>query len=381
MDGLVLREADSLFSKFGLEICGSEKRSFLNQNTSKIKKIWTKSLGFGRIIYSPETIFFGGSKMRATNLKNLLAVSLLIFATMYPAVPVWADVDIMCTNEPYQHPCVAVISFDARSEPNLPRAFSLDIQVDNDANIVDVTLLSRDYIIHPGTIAIDSQGNVTDYGSPVAPQSDLPGGTLPGLDSNGVTIEMGSLYSPVGPGSPNAPDPCGPLVSVEVDRNCTLTITANVSRAGSSGVVMESPDEAVTVNLPAPLFVDCMGCGCYEGMPDCDQFELLGSPECWCYPRQCLGDADGKPYAKPQYWVSIPDLTILKAAWNKTAAEIVGVFEPTTGVPLACADFDHLPYGKGNYRVSIPDLTILKANWNIGGGPAGTCLPGNISPY
>lgn len=137
--------------------------------------------------------------MRATNLNNLFAVSLLIFAIEYLAVPTRADVVIMCTSEPYS--CVVVIGFDARSEPNLPRAFSLDIQADNDANIVDVILLNDDYIIFPGTISIDSQGKVADYGSPVAPYSDLPSDTLGGIGTGGVTIEMGSLYSPVGPGS------------------------------------------------------------------------------------------------------------------------------------------------------------------------------------
>jgi hypothetical protein len=274
---------------------------------------------------------------------------------------------------------VAVISFDARSEPNLVRAFSLDIQADNDVNIVDVTLLSDDYIIHPGSIVIDTEGVVQDYGSPVAPQSDLPSDTKPGLDSNGVTIEMGSLYAPVGIPTPNTPDPCGPLVSITVDKSCTLTITANVSRAGPGGLVMESPDEVVTVILPPPTFVSCVT-ECYGAMADYAEWEIVGKPDCWCYPRQCLGDADGLPYAKPNYWVSIPDLTVLKAAWNLNAAEILGQVEPTSGVPLACADFDHLDYAKPQYRVSIPDLTILKANWNIPDGPAGTCLPGNREP-
>ncbi|HUW20535.1 MAG TPA: Calx-beta domain-containing protein [Sedimentisphaerales bacterium] len=111
---------------------------------------------------------------------------------------------------------------------------------------------------------------------------------------------------------------------------------------------------------------------CYDGMADYAQWDLVGMPGCWCYPRQCLGDADGLPYGKNNYWVAIPDLTILKAAWNKPKEQLVG--------NEACADFDHLPYGKNNYRVAIPDLTILKANWNITNGPAGTCSPGNRNP-
>ena len=106
--------------------------------------------------------------------------------------------------------------------------------------------------------------------------------------------------------------------------------------------------------------------------PYYDQWTLLGRPECWCYPRQCLGDADGLPYGKNNYYVSIPDLVIMKKAWNKRAFYMVG--------NEACADFDHLPYGKSGYRVSIPDLIILKENWSIPNGPAPTCLPGNRNP-
>jgi hypothetical protein len=110
-------------------------------------------------------------------------------------------------------------------------------------------------------------------------------------------------------------------------------------------------------------------------MADWDEFVAVGMPECWCYPRQCLGDADGLSFgAKDHFWVSIPDLTILKAAWNKAIGDMT---DPT----WICADFDHAEFGaKDHFRVSIPDLTILKNNWNIPDGPAGTCLPGNSNP-
>jgi hypothetical protein len=123
--------------------------------------------------------------------------------------------------------------------------------------------------------------------------------------------------------------------------------------------------------------------GCFPcDHPDYFEWLLVGKPDCWCDPRQCHGDADGLPYAKPNYWVSIPDLEVLKAAWNKDLATILGNkvidFNPacsnSCSVPLICADFDHKPYAKPNYRVSIPDLTILKANWNIPNGPDPNCF-------
>jgi hypothetical protein len=118
------------------------------------------------------------------------------------------------------------------------------------------------------------------------------------------------------------------------------------------------------------------------GHPDYLEWLSVGKPDCWCYTRQCHGDADNLPYGKSNYWTSIPDLEVLKAAWNKNLATILGKkvidFNPSCtsscNVPLICADFDHKPYGKSNYRISIPDLAILKANWNVPNKPDPNCF-------
>jgi hypothetical protein len=262
---------------------------------------------------------------------------LFVLVAILFAAPAWADVNITAAVDPEDN-CMVIISFDATDEPNLVRAFSLDIQADNDANIASVTLLSADYVIHPGTIVIDTQGKVTDYGSPAAPQSDLPSDTLEGPpDGNGVTLEMASLYAPVGPGSPNAPDPSGDLVAVTVDADCTLTITANVSRAGSSGVVMESPDEVVTVNMPAPVVVT--GCG-YE-------------PTCWDA-TECAGQPNGD--ATCDGGVNFADLIALKLSWLKNKGDVDY---------NCCADFDQ------SGAVNFADLIRLKLGWlSSGHSPA-----------
>jgi hypothetical protein len=113
--------------------------------------------------------------------------------------------------------------------------------------------------------------------------------------------------------------------------------------------------------------------GCFPcAHPDYFEWLDVGKPDCWCYPRQCHGDADGKQTTgfPPYYWVSIPDLGILKSAWNKELPALVG--------NEICADFDHMqttgfpPY----YRVSIPDLTILKTYWNDTVTPDPNCLAG-----
>jgi hypothetical protein len=116
------------------------------------------------------------------------------------------------------------------------------------------------------------------------------------------------------------------------------------------------------------------GSTCYLGMTTAQKLEWTkaGRPCCWCWPRQCHGDADGAPYTKSNYWTSTPDLTILKAAWQIPNGPVV--------VPGACADFDRAVYTKSNYRVSTPDLTILKRYWQISNKPDPNCSPNNRTP-
>jgi hypothetical protein len=265
---------------------------------------------------------------------------------------------------------VADIYYDAQGEVELIRAFGLDIEADT-ANIIAVTDVNPNYYIYPGTIQI-TDGNVTAWGTPVAPANDPGAGT--GLGTGSVTIEMGSLYA-AGDGN-LTPDPCGLLCKVSIDANCTLTITTNVTRGG---VVME--DTAT----PTVSQTQCAVVGppdCYFGMADYNEWVAVDKPECWCYPRQCHGDATGYPYGKSNYWASSPDLTVLKDAYNKDANTILGQTSTVDGhvTQWACADFDHLPYGKSNYRVSSPDLQILKDHFNIANGPDANCLPGNETP-
>jgi len=77
-------------------------------------------------------------------------------------------------------------------------------------------------------------------------------------------------------------------------------------------------------------------------------------PSCWCYQRNCRGDADG--IKTGLYWVASPDLTILKAGYGKTDTVLKTI--SSGGVPGICADFDRAKTGL--YRVASPDLTILK---------------------
>jgi hypothetical protein len=319
----------------------------------KSQKFWTNTLQFVSIINSPIIDSFGGSKMRATNNSNLSVLSILFLTIACTTVPAWADVIITAaqvgdTNE-------VIISFDATTETNLVRAFAFDIRLDDDANIIEVTGINPDYYIYPGTIQIDASGNVVDYGTALAEYGDLPSGTQPGLDSNGVTIEMASLYAPVGPGSPNAPAKSGDLLLFSISDFTCITITPNLARAGATGVVMEDPNEVVDVILPEPVCVEFRCCEeCMKSSsPFYSDWAAWGKPDCWCYSRQCRGDATGTPLGP--YWVQLADLNVLKSGWYKVDTVLATI---PNGI---CADFNHSALGP--YRVQLADLNILKTYW------------------
>jgi len=117
--------------------------------------------------------------------------------------------------------------------------------------------------------------------------------------------------------------------------------------------------------------------------PNMATWKAQGKPRCWCYARQCKGDATGTSEGTTKtglYWVGVPDLNIFMAAWK--------VKEPTNGPglkgePNICADFSHTSEGTtktGLYRVGVPDLNIFMAAWKIkeptNGVGIGTCPAG-----
>jgi len=134
----------------------------------------------------------------------------------------------------------------------IPRAFALDITVDA-GTIVDIGNFfvgecndSNGYGIFPASFArvINADFNNWDDANytPVADVNDLPGDTEGGIGTNGVTIEMGSLYAaPKGP-----PEPNGILCSIFVDTDCHVDLALNVGRAG---IVMEDGNSPDTITL------------------------------------------------------------------------------------------------------------------------------------
>ena len=266
---------------------------------------------------------------------------------------------------------VCVVSFDATgADPNLVRAFALDIVVDSGAKIIDVDdSVNADYIIFPGSIVITG-GAVSSYGTAKG-DPNLYAGTL-GLDPNGMTVEMGSLYYPPGPGSVNAPAKLGELLRFTVDADCNVSISANAARGG---VVMED-SSSPTSNLPCAVCcsmtlapTDCLNSSA-PGYTDWSS-AYWAKPDCWCYERQCRGDIDGK--LTMGKWVQAKDLTIFRNAFLLADADLKLV---ANGI---CADLNHKKdMGK---RVQAKDLTILRTYFLEATVPSCDQAPIITGPY
>jgi len=201
------------------------------------------------------------------------------------AAPALAGVTITCSVNGND----VTVGYDSTGEPELVRIFTLDITVDSGAKITAVSNISSDYYVHPGSIVVDPQtGEVSSYGSPVADPVVYPTGTLGGLGTSGITIEMGSLYAASDPGHPTPPPATSDLLTFSVNRPCCVTITENTARGG---VVLEDP--AVASNPVFPNQTECCTCTCLGDM----------TGDGWVSPSD-LSDVVSKllPHKSNAYW-------------------------------------------------------------------------------
>jgi hypothetical protein len=162
------------------------------------------------------------------------------------------------------------------------RAFGLDVTVDQ-GKIVGIsdfirgesTAAKPGYGIFPGNfarfVAVSAdtgevaKWDVNDY-TPVADPCGV--GALGGLGTNGITIEMGALYYPVGDGSTNAPLSQGTLFTLTLSEAAKVTVKLNAIRGG-----------IVLTNRAIPAVVDLTGATGILITPSGDEGLALGRPD------------------------------------------------------------------------------------------------------
>lgn len=282
---------------------------------------------------------------------SIMKKMLFVLVALLIAAPAMADVNLSLTEVSNDgNEAVIAISYTTTAGEAI-RAVAIDLSSDGDANIVDVNCVSDDFTIYPGSINIAGSGEVSDDGSCLC--DDSYAGTLGGLDTNGVTLEMGSLYV----GAANAPADSGVLAEITVAGYDAVDVCVTLN-AIRGGVVLEDPDAAVTVGLdcttvtlnPVPV-TDCVK----SSAPFYADWQAWGEPDCWCYAKQCRGDLNGSSFiGKP---VSLADLNLFKLAFNLGDVDLAAV---ANGI---CADLNHASFiGK---RVSLADLNTFKLYFNL----------------
>ena len=260
-----------------------------------------------------------------------------VLVALLLATPALASVKIIATDEGG-----GWVDISYEVDGNKVRAFALDISVDS-GTFDDVCDYhegesssddGRGYGIFMGTIEIDANtGEVTGWGNPVAP-NDAPGADNTGLGTDTLILGMGSLYSG-GQGSENAPNDSGSLCKVHVNSNPNDVNLCVTIEAATRGGVVDEDGEQVVADLNDACTVVYFGC--YPQVSDLNdwaEWDAMGRPAAWCYPRQCHGDADGLQEQITSHtwaWVAYDDLQILLDNWKDKDGEV-------NALP---ADFDH----------------------------------------
>jgi hypothetical protein len=144
------------------------------------------------------------------------------------------------------------------------RSFALDVTVDNGIIFGLSDFLTgvskpaaRGYGIFPASfrdhVTVNSGTNVTfdlTRYTPAAVPADSPGGTLPGLGTSGITLELGALWDPSVPTA--IPAASGTLCALHLSRAANVTVTTNTSRGG----VIASPPDVPLTTVFAGAYVD-----------------------------------------------------------------------------------------------------------------------------
>jgi hypothetical protein len=194
-------------------------------------------------------------------------VALLVIVAV--AAPAMAATTVTCAQ--IGSTAAFTVSYAYTTGTSFPRAFALDITTSKGSfSSVTPTIsgeslsTAKGFGIFPGTIIIDTAGVVTTVGTPVAPQSDLPAGTLAGLGTAGMTVELGSLYAvtaakPVDSAVILTVAMSG-LAQTSAVQTANITIAANSARGG---LVLEDASTAAVssscvLTIPA-LNLVCKG--------------------------------------------------------------------------------------------------------------------------
>jgi hypothetical protein len=168
---------------------------------------------------------------------------------------------------------------------------------------------------------------------------------LPGPSATSFAISTGKL------GVAGATS--GDIATLQLTGTTCTTVTLSADTAARGGIVgatgatltVASYGSVETCPVPPP---ECLK----NTAPEYADWVAFGSPDCWCFRRQCRGDSDGLTIGP--FPVQLNDLNALKLAFNKIDAAL-----PAGGI---CSDYDHTKVGP--FRVQLNDLNTFKLYFN-----------------
>jgi hypothetical protein len=240
------------------------------------------------------------------------------------------------------------IAYTVNGDTN-PRGIALKISLSDGAYIVGAgDVLSSDpcYNVNIDYAYDPCTGDPCDYqigeGHPLA-DADGPG--VPDPCVSVFSICMGSLdQSGNQDAGPSASDDLITLQLHFSGSDTTATIQVDSLRGGVVG-------SQLTTNLPIQQVVKAPVTDCVkQSAPFHSLWVTWGKPDCWCYHRNCRGDANGAKLGS--YWVQTADLNIFKTAYFKTITQLQTI---PNGI---CCDFNRAKLG--SYHVQTADLNIFK---------------------
>jgi hypothetical protein len=298
-------------------------------------------------------------KRKVGVLMRKVLVSLLVLALCAPAMAVTVDVatdgTITLDSTEDGKPMVGV-SLDITYTGALTgKVTAVTVDTANFNIYVDAAYsqeLGGDYVYGTGEPVCD----IVDPGQTALPATQLPfavcfanlnGETTAGAD--GATVVQ---------------------LTLTVDADCEVAISENAARSGivatdGTGLDISGQTGALITGGPG----ECVSSSAaFYG-----DWVTWGSPDCWCYAKNCLGDFDGLAQGNSFTGfthVFTNDLNAFLPAYN--------IKEPPKGVGIAageiCADFARDAQGNsftGFVRVFTNDLNILLASYNIKEPPKG----------
>ncbi|MFL7792625.1 MAG: hypothetical protein AB8I69_10835 [Anaerolineae bacterium] len=205
---------------------------------------WSKS-GLLRVLTNMFQAFVSGKNSGGGGSKFLKRqMGGVLFLLLVATAPAAVNVSVQDSNG------VAWIKYECTAGEVI-RAFALNVTVDK-GRIISIgdfhrgpsTAAEPGYGIFPASFrdhvtvgpGTNVDWNVIAY-TPLAVVADDPENTLPGLDSAGVTLEFGGLWSPAVPGA--VPGSTGTLCSLRISERASVSVAPNPSRGG---VLAANPD-------------------------------------------------------------------------------------------------------------------------------------------